>query len=380
MEKQKQWEEEFLKRISDKFLVVTDEIENLAPYAVRENGKYPKTDKPGYGWVCGFYGGIQWWLYHLTGEEKFLKKAKEISEWMDGALPEFVSLNHDVGFQFLLTTVADYIATGSERAYVSGIHAATLMAGRFNPEGRYIRAWNDNKYIDPSRSKAGYIIVDCMMNIPLLFWAWQETGDPRFRQIAMLHADTTMQYFIRENGSSEHIVVMDPEKGIVVDKPKGQGYAEGSSWTRGQGWAIYGFAMAYHYTRKKEYLETSLRVAKNFLDKLPADGNVPVDFDQPETPAMYDESAAAIAVCGMIDLKKWVEEGDQELLEAGIRKLLKSLYDNSDLTTDNQSVVQNCKQMYHDEPVQQTSLIYADFYLLEALMKRRGETFLFGRK
>lgn len=375
MDQQRQWEENFLEKVYQKLNWVTDEVKTLYPYRVAE-GKYDNVTMPPYSWTCGFWGGIQWWLYRYSGERKFLEKAEEASERMDGGLVTFTSLHHDVGFQYLLTTVADYLQTESERARISSIHAASLLAGRFNLAGRYIRAWNENKFLDPTESKAGYAIIDCMMNIPLLFWASEETGDPRFYQIAEAHADTALREFIRKDGSSNHIVVFDPKSGCVVDKPKGQGYAPGSSWTRGQGWAIYGFAMAYFYTKKMEYLEAALKVAKNFLKHLPETGVPQVDFDQPKEPAYVDSSAGVIALCGMIELKKWASQEVQDWLEEGIKSLLKGAYDNCDFTHDTQAVMQNGMEMYHGNG-EQITLIYADFYLLEALMKRRGERFLF---
>ncbi|MBO5237158.1 MAG: glycoside hydrolase family 88 protein [Lachnospiraceae bacterium] len=377
MENQRQWEEEFLSKVYEKLFWATDEVSSLKPYTTKD-GIYNAPPAGKYHWFCGFWGGIQWWLYKFSKDEKFLKKAKAISEDMDYGLTDFVQLDHDVGFQYLLTTVADYEITGSDRAMVSGIHAATLLAGRFNLAGRYIRAWNETKYLNPTESKTGYAIIDCMMNLPLLFWASEETGDPRFRQIAEAHADTALREFIREDGSSHHIVVFNPEDGSVVDFPAGQGYASGSSWTRGQGWAIYGFAMAYFYTKKKEYFETALKVAKNFLKRMPETGIPPVDFDQPEEPAEMDSSAGVIALCGMIDLKKWASEEDQQWLEEGICLLFKGAYANCDFTKDSQAVLQNGKELYHGGC--QKVLIYGDFYLMEALMKRRGCDYLFHKQ
>ena len=374
MKEQRQWEEDFLSKVYEKLFWVTDEVKALKPYTTAE-GRYGDAPDDRYPWFCGFWGGIQWWLYQYSGNEKFLQKAKAVSENMHKGLTDFVQLHHDVGFQYLLTTVADYEITGSHRAEVSGIHAATLLAGRFNLAGRYIRAWNENKYLDPTESKAGYAIIDCMMNIPLLFWATEETGDPRFCQLAEAHADTVLREFIREDGSSHHIVVFDPKTGSVVDKPKGQGYAPGSSWTRGQGWAIYGFAMAYFYTKKPEYLNAALKVAKNFLYHTPKTGIPPVDFDQPEEPAYVDSSAGVIALCGMIELKKWASDEDGKWLEEGIRLLFKGAYANCDFTKNTQAVLQKGKELYHGGS--QMVLIYGDFYLLEALMKRRGNQFLF---
>lgn len=373
---QRQWEEQFLNKVYEKLSWATDKVTSLKPYTTRD-GIYIDPPAGNYAWFCGFWGGIQWWLYKLSGDEKFLQKAKAVSEDMDYGLTDFVQLHHDVGFQYLLTTVADYEFTGSERAKVSSVHAATLLAGRFNLVGRYIRAWDENKYMNPTESKAGYAIIDCMMNIPLLFWASEETGDPRFRQIAEAHAETALKEFIREDGSCNHIVVFNPKDGSVVHKPKGQGYAPGSSWTRGQGWAIYGFAMAYFYTKRPEFLKASLKVAKNFLKHMPATGIPPVDFDQPAEPADVDSSAGVIALCGMIDLKKWANEEEQQWLEEGIQLLFSGAYANCDFTKDTQAVLQNGKEQYHGGG--QRVLIYGDFYLLEALMKRRGYDYLFSK-
>lgn len=377
MEQQQQWEEVFLKKVFQKLSWVTDQVEMLNAYRVVD-GKYDNKPMPPYSWTCGFFGGMQWWLYRYSGEKKFYQKAKAASERMDKGLLDFQPLGHDVGFQYLLTTVADYLCTGVERARVSSIHSATLLAGRFNLVGRYIRAWNDNTGIDPKKSKAGYAIIDCMMNIPLLFWASEETGDPRYYQIAEAHADTVLREFIREDGSSNHIVVFNPIDGSVIEKPRGQGYTEGSSWTRGQGWALYGFAMAYFFTRKRKYLEASLKVARYFLEHLPESGIPPVDFKQPDEPHYVDSSAGVIALCGMIDLKKWVGREEQIWLEAGIRKLFSGAYANCDFSRDTQSIMQNSMEQYHGNG-EQTGLIYAEFYLLEALMKRRGEQYLFHK-
>lgn len=376
MKDQKHWETEFLEKIARKFSWVNEKIYAPYVYAVDKKGRYFQSENPAYSWVCGFYGGIQWWMYSLTGERKYYDKAIEISEWMDENLVTMGSISHDLGFQYLLTTIPDYLQTGVERARRSSIHAACLLAGRFNYAGNYLRAWDDNKYIDPDNSKAGYVIIDSMMNLPLLFWATKETHDPRFKQIACAHANTIMKTFIRENGSSEHIVVFDPETGVVLEKPRGQGYAPGSSWTRGQAWAIYGFSMAFHYTGDRGYFDTAFKVAEYYMRRLDNQKLPPVDFDQPMEPDIKDASASAIAACGLIELKKWANETQKEVLEDWIVRLLHGLYSDCDFSETNEAVLQNCKQMYH-EPPEQTSLIYADFYLLEALMKRNGFSFVF---
>lgn len=145
-----------------------------------------------------------------------------------------------------------------------------------------------------------------ILNLPLLYWATEVTNDPRFSRIAILHADMAMKYFIRENGSAIHIGKFNPATGEFLRSEGGQGYADGSSWTRGQAWALYGFTLSALHTGKPEYLETAKRVADNFILQMSewGDEETPIDFDQPESCRREDSSAAAIAACGLSELGK----------------------------------------------------------------------------
>ena len=363
---------EFLSKVADKLSWVTDEVDFLYPYTTR-HGKYENAKPIPYIWTCGFYGGILWYMYKLTGEDKYLKLAKQSAKRLDGGLTEYVEMSHDVGFQFLYTNVADANITGDEASKIRGLHAATILAGRYNPAGQFIRAWNDNPYIDGGETKTGYVIIDCMMNIPLLYWASEVTGDSRYKQIANLHADTVIKHFVREDGSVNHIVVFNPDNGEVVNKPKGQGYSEGSAWTRGQGWAIYGFAMAYHYTKNERYLETARKVADYFISRM-NDKYMPIDLIQPEKPEYEDCSAAAIAACGILEILKYA---DSDKYKKMVDVFMNILYKNCNFEQDEQSILQNCSEMYYREESRHVSLIYGDYYMLEALMRLNGHDVLF---
>lgn len=159
----------------------------------------------------------------------------------------FDALSHDVGFQFLLSAGAAYKLTGNMEMERHTRHAASLLQGRYNPNG-FLRAWNP-------QGREGWAIVDCMMNLPLLYWASKQTEDPRFAQVAKIHADTTMKHFVRSDGSCNHIVIFDPDTGEALETPGGQGYAPGSSWSRGQAWALYGFVLSYLWTREARYMK-----------------------------------------------------------------------------------------------------------------------------
>lgn len=132
------------------------------------------------------------------------------------------------------------------KSRIRAMHAATLLAGRYNPNGRFLRAWNGDK--------TGWMIVDCLMNLSLLYWASDETGDPRYAEIAQNHADTALRVLLRPDGSCNHIAVLDPVTGELTGAPAGQGYAPGSSWSRGQSWAVYGFALSAKHTGEARYL------------------------------------------------------------------------------------------------------------------------------
>ena len=162
-----------------------------------------------------------WLMYQDTGENMYLDIARQSELKMEKCFEDYYGLHHDVGFMFVPTAVADYRLTGNENSRKIGMHAANLLAGRFNPVGKFIRAWND--LADDTR---GWAIIDCMINLSLLYWASEESKDPRFKQIAMLHADTVMEHFVRPDGSVNHIVEFNPDTGAVIRSLGGQGYGE----------------------------------------------------------------------------------------------------------------------------------------------------------
>lgn len=322
-------------------------------------------------WTNGFWGGMLWLMFNETGEEKYADIARKSEEWLDECFTTFHGIHHDVGFMWLPTAVANYRLTGDADARRRGMHAANLLAGRFNPVGRYIRAWDD---VPGSQDTRGWAIIDCMFNIPLLYWASEESNDPRYKHIAMMHADTVMKDFIRPDGSSEHIVEFDPEVGGKVDTYGGQGFEKGSSWTRGQTWALYGFMMSYIHTGKEAYFDTAKKVARYFIDHIPENGIIPVDFKQPAEPAIEDSIAAACAACGLIEIAKRVDEDERSLYLDPALKMLKALDEmRCDYSENNDNFLENCTGSYHGGTDRHISLVYGDYYYMEALLKLKGD-------
>ena len=359
--------EDALKRIAEKFrrTAETAAEEGIIPYQSAE-GKWIVSPYDGNSWwTGGFWPGLMWQLWKLTGDGFFLTEARRAEKLLTDEFRTFRKLNHDVGFMYLLSCGADAKLTGDEQAETDLLHAASLLMGRFNPAG-FIRAWNE-----PERT--GYAIIDCMMNLPLLYWATDETGDPRFREIAVAHADTAARTFIRDDGSVNHILRFDPFTGELIESIGGQGYGVGSSWTRGQAWALYGFVLSYIHTKDEKYLGTARRVAHYFISNIPESGLIPVDFRQPEEPAWEDSTAAAIASCGLIELARAVGGRDADVYMKAAMKLLKTL-DEKRCAWDPEidHLLEKCTAAYHD-PAHEFAIIYGDYYFLEAVMKLTGK-------
>lgn len=376
-----QWLQEVMGKITDKMDWVSDKSKDKIPYTTidgihddRATSNPTGTVDNGINWwTNGFWGGMLWQMYHTTGQEKYKVYANALENKLDECFRQFYGLHHDVGFMWLPTSVANYKLTGNAESRKRALLAANLLAGRYNPVGEFIRAWNDISDGDTR----GWAIIDCMFNIPLLYWATAETGDPRYQQIAIKHADTVMKNFVRPDGSVHHIVEFDPFHGGMVQSHGGQGYEDGSSWTRGQTWGLYGFMMSYKHTGKEEYLHTAKRIAHYFIANIPGNGIIPVDFRQPKEPAYEDSTAAAIAACGLIEISKAVGQYEKDLYLGAALKLLQTLdASRTDWTTDCDCFLKNGTAAYHIAEHHQ-SIIYGDYYFMEAILKLQDKDLYF---
>ena len=394
------WISETAEAIEAKLYKVAGRSRGIIPYTTAGGRFDNMRDSNICWWTNGFWGGMMWQLYQMSGKEIYRSLALENEELLDANLMDPYGMDHDSGFKWLPTAAANYKIDGNQRSFRRTLLAAENMAGRFNPSGNYIRAWNDPN----DGSTAGTAIIDCMMNLPLLYWAYEETKDPRFYHVAMRHADTTMQYFIRGNGSAIHIGRFNPYNGDFLESVGGQGYAQGSSWTRGQAWALYGFTLSWQHTHKEEYLKTAQRVADYFISQMDiwkeagqefGQGlsqeaglelgkwrGVPIDFNQPWECVREDSSAAAIAACGLLELSRELQANAQKAetensLAKKYRMVALELLDflcHNRLSLDENVdyLLWNCADCYHSQQEQMT-LIYADYFLIEALWKLLGK-------
>ncbi|MDR4888112.1 glycoside hydrolase family 88 protein [Fredinandcohnia sp. QZ13] len=349
------------KKISETLKKVKDGL----PHTASKDGVYDDT-KPSW-WTSGFWPGILWNLYDQTGKEEYKKTALSANKKIASYFREYQEqFDHDVGFQFLLTAVYHYEITGNEDSKRIGIEAANFLAGRFNPIGRFIKSWD---------RAAGWVIVDCLMNLSLLFWASRVTGDPRYKQIAILHADTFLKYGVREDGSTCHILSFDPETGEFIEALGGQGFSPDSSWSRGNAWAIYGYANMYRFTGDEKYLMASKKIAHQFLASLPEDFVPYWDHraSSIETEPR-DSSAAAITASGLIELANQVPQNEKRIYLNAARKIVKSLskhYSTWDQPEHQAVLIEGTGHRPKGNFVN-ASLIYGDYYFIEAISKLNG--------
>jgi len=248
------------------------------------------------GWNTGFWSGILWLAYEATGDEKYKNKAMSLVDSFYERIKNKVGVDHhDMGFVFMPSCVAAYKLTGDEKAKEAAIMAADNLMSRYHEKAGYIQAWG--KMGEQLR-----LIVDCMNNIPLLFWASEVTGDPKYYEVAKRHAETTVQYAIRDDGSTFHTYYFN-EDGTPSHGATAQGASDDSTWARGQAWVISGLPLSYKYLKDDTMVPIFEAVTNFFLNRLPKDYIPYWDMIFQDGDGQYkDSSAAAIAACGMLQM------------------------------------------------------------------------------
>jgi unsaturated chondroitin disaccharide hydrolase len=218
------------------------------------------------------------------------------------------------------------------------------------------------------------------MNLPLVYWASETSGDPRFRHVAMEHADTVLEHFIRPDGSVNHIVIFDPATGEKVDVNGGQGFAPNSAWSRGTAWAIYGMALSFKHTGEARYLEAAKRAAHFFIANLPEDRVPHWDFRLPVDVTSYrDSSAGACAACGLLLISELVDMTESGLYRQEAERMLQALYEKCGAwdREDEEGLILNGTSHYPEGKNIDVPLIYGDYYFAEGISQllKHGELF-----
>lgn len=338
------------------------------PAETCENDHYALTENV--EWTTSFWSGQLWLAWEMTGDDKYRDAAeKHITSFGNRIANRIDTATHDLGFLYTLSCVSAWRLTGNRQARGFALLAADALLERFNPQSGIIQAWGDLQ--DPEQ--AGRMIIDCNMNLPLLYWATQQTGDSRYADAARMHAGQAAKYIVRPDASTYHTYYMDTVTGEPRFGNTHQGYADDSCWSRGQAWGIYGFLLSYRYTGDSDQVELSRRLAHYFLNRLPDDDVCHWDLALLGTHEPRDSSAAAIAVCGLLDLATALPASDahRASYEEMALRIMASLTANY-LAADNEDCDGLLKHsVYHmasGKGVDQCSS-WGDYFYVEALVR-----------
>ncbi|MNI24743.1 Unsaturated glucuronyl hydrolase [compost metagenome] len=345
----------------------------------RFQGKFPHVGVNGQSyllndntdWTDGFWSGILWLCYEYSGDEVFREAARKTVDSFGERLKNNVVLDHhDIGFLYSLSSKAQWMIDKDESAKQMTIAAADALMKRWRPELNIIQAWGPEGDAD----NGGRIIIDCLLNLPLLYWAYEVTGEQKYLDVAVIHADQSRRFLVRGDDSSYHTFYFNQQTGEPLRGGTHQGYQDGSTWTRGQAWGIYGFALSYHYTRNPLYLETSVRMAKYFLERLPEDQVVYWDFNAPvNAETKRDSSASAITSCGILELLKELPEThpDRKYLEDGLNRSMRGLVEKYATIDepDAEGFLKRGSYSVRGGASPDDYVIWGDYYYLEALMR-----------
>jgi unsaturated chondroitin disaccharide hydrolase len=321
-------------------------------------------------WTCGFWPGILWYAYEYTHDDAFKRSAQRYSRALF-PLVDSAAIDHDLGFQVYCSIGNGYRLTHDTVYRTVLLRAADTLARLFNPKVGTILSWpREVPGVDwPVRHNT---IMDNMINLELLFWAARNGGNKNLYDIAVKHAETTMQNHFRPDHTSYHVVVYDTATGKKIKGITHQGYSDSSMWARGQSWAIYGFTMVYRETKDKRFLDFAQQVTDVYLKKLPADYIPYWDFNAPDIPdEPRDASAAAVTASALLELSTLVTDSAKgKMYREKAEKMLQSLS-----TAAYQSRQVNNAFLLHSTGHKpnggeiDASIIYADYYYIEALLR-----------
>ncbi len=347
----------------------------------------------GGSWTDGFYIGVFHLAYLLSGDEEFREIADSYREFISLRVQNtdevsgkyhFPKLDHDVGMIFLPSAGFGYHRFGSPEDRDILIRAADTLKERFNEKGNFIRAWNTWGDDTPefAAEKKGKIIIDSMMNIPLLYQVSEITGDPSYYEVAYKHAQTVAKYIVRQDYSTYHTYNFDPQTGRPIGGKTHQGYADESCWSRGQSWAVYGFALSYKYTKDPRFLDLAEKTARYFMEHLSAVDLPAWDFSTTDFEFVpWDASASVICASGLLELAELT--GQNAFREDAIR-LLNALerYCLTDGYEGCQPLIlhNTAGPVYQENNLNELKVraidqasVYADYFYLECKLKMSSE-------
>jgi unsaturated chondroitin disaccharide hydrolase len=373
-------------------LTATENNKLAFPRTINKTGKLVTTNM--YDWTPGFFPGSLWYAFEYSKNADLKTAAVQWTESLE-PLKTFTQ-HHDLGFMMYCSYGNAYRLTGNEDYKNILIQSARSLSTRFNPVTGCIKSWNIFRSWHGSKTYNYPVIIDNMMNLELLFFASKVTGDTSFRHIAVTHAENTMKNQVRKDYSSYHVVCYDTITGKVAGRETAQGYADNSTWSRGQAWAIYGFTMVYRETRDPRFLKTAEGLADFFMHhkNLPADKIPFWDFNANQQGYMpgvrshannvkqlyRDASAAAIVASALMELSTYSRTKGNKYRSFAV-KMLHSLsspaYRAPLGNNGNFLLMQSVGSIPHNTEIN-VPLVYADYYFLEAL--QRYDLLIKGKK
>lgn len=321
-------------------------------------------------WCSGFYPGALLYIYEYTKDPAILKEAENRLAILE---PEkHYTGNHDLGFMMYCSFGNAYRITKNEAYRPTIDTAAASLITRYRPNAKVIQSWN------ASKKWRGPVIIDNMMNLELLAWVTDNGGDKKYKEIAINHANTSLENHFRPDYSSYHVVDYDMNTGAVLKKGTAQGAADSSAWSRGQSWGLYGYVMMYRFTKDKRYLEQAQHIASFILNhpNMPGDMVPYWDFDVPATPnTCRDASAAAVTASALLELGQYTSGKDRKIYVSAAETMLTSL--SSPAYRAKQGENGGFLLMHSTGALPLKSeidvpLTYADYYYLEALLRYKN--------
>lgn len=325
---------------------------------------------PNEEWTSSFWNGMLWQAYQYTADPLFRDAAeKSLADYQERVKKRINTNTHDLGFLYILSCKAQYLLTRNGHAYHTALQAAELLMLRYHEKAGIIQAWGD---LDDPLNR-GRMIIDCLMNLPLLFWAAKETGDMTYWAAAESHLRQTRRYIIREDASTFHTFYFDPDSGKALRGTTAQGYNDSSCWARGQAWGIYGLALNYRYVHDRTLLDDAKRLAEYFIARLPRDLICYWDLVFTDGNEERDSSAAVIAACGLLELSSLlpVVDMDRNRYEILALKILSSLnerYTTRGLPDSTGILLHGVYNKPNGNGVDECT-VWGDYFYIEALVR-----------
>ncbi|MBQ4528602.1 MAG: glycoside hydrolase family 88 protein [Clostridia bacterium] len=340
------------------------------PSAASTDGIYGKQENKG-GWTQSFWTGMLWLAYEFTGDNIYKDTVQKLLPSFANRVDNMIGMNdHDIGFVFTLSMVAGYKITGDKYMRQKAIDAARVLANRFREKGQFIQLAGDADCEDP---KLYRLIIDCLMNVHLLFWAGEETGEPEFTRKAIAHVNTTLSTVVRDDGSTFQNFYFDQKTGERLGGGTKQGRSDSSAWSRGQAWGVTGPAFAYSHCKEDGIMKNYCSIVDYYVNNLPDDYVAYWDLSFTSGDEPRDSSAAAIAVCGLLEACKIMPLDDEhrKLYMETAEKIMNSLIEGYTTKDDPKSngLLKHATYYYAGNLGIDECNIWGDYFYMEALMR-----------